>query len=84
MLLATRKSGFYFTVQLSLVQFLDRLGRRGDWRDDSAEILFQSFLQEAVVSSSVMGRDVHSLMIIINNIHQAHFDVGTSSQSCTN
>ena len=28
--------------------------------DDSAEILFQSFLQEALVSSSGMGRDVHS------------------------
>ena len=27
--------------------------------DDSAEILFQSFLQEALVSSSGMGRDVH-------------------------
>ena len=32
-------------------------------RDDSAEILFQSFLQEALVSSSGMGRDVHSLML---------------------
>ena len=29
-------------------------------RDSSAEILFQSFLQEAVVSSSGMGRNVHS------------------------
>ena len=38
--------------QFSLVQFLDRLGRLGDMRDDSAEILFQSFLQEAPVSSS--------------------------------
>ena len=28
--------------------------------DDSAEILFQFFLWEAVVSNSVMGRDVHS------------------------
>ena len=26
------------------VQSLDRLGRQGDMRDDSAEILFQSFL----------------------------------------
>ena len=32
-------------------------------RDDSAEILFQSFLQEALVSSSGMGRNVHSLML---------------------
>ena len=31
--------------------------------DDSAEILFQSFLQEALVSSSGMGRDVHFLEI---------------------
>ena len=28
--------------------------------DDSAEILFQSFLQEALVSISGMGRNVHS------------------------
>ena len=33
-------------------QSLDRLGRRGDMTDDSAGILFQSFLQEALVSSS--------------------------------
>ena len=32
---------------------------------DSAEIFFQSFLQEAVVSSSNMGWDVHSLMLSI-------------------
>ena len=31
-----------------------------DMKDDSAEILFQSFLQEAIVSSSGTGRDVHS------------------------
>ena len=37
----------------------------GDMRDDSAEILFQSFLQEALVSSSGMGRDVHSWMLSI-------------------
>ena len=30
-------------------------------RDDSAEILFQSFLQEAIVGSSGMDRGVHSL-----------------------
>ena len=29
-------------------------------RDDSAEILSKSFLQEALVSSFGMGRDVHS------------------------
>ena len=31
-----------------------------DMRNDSAEILFQSFLQEALVSSSGMGRDVET------------------------
>ena len=49
------------TVQFSSFQTLDRLGRNGDMRDDSAEILFQSFLQEALVSSSSMGRNVLSL-----------------------
>ena len=33
-------------------------------KDDSAEILFPSFLQEAPVSISGMGRDVLSLMFI--------------------
>ena len=47
--------------QFSSVQSFDRLGRWGDMRDDSVDILFQSFLQEAIVSSSGMGRDVHSL-----------------------
>ena len=51
------------SVQFSSVQSLDRLGRRGDMRSDSAEILFQSFLLEALVSSPGMGRDVHSLML---------------------
>ena len=55
------------SVQFSSVQSFDRLGRRGDMRDDSAEILFQSFLQEALVSSSGMGRDVHSLMLSIQH-----------------
>ena len=32
------------------VKSLGRLGHWGDMRDDSAEILFQSFLQEALVS----------------------------------
>ena len=36
-------------------------------RDDSAEIFFQSFMQEALVSSSGMGRDVHSLMMSIHH-----------------
>ena len=34
---------------------LDRLGCRGHMRDDSGEILFQSFLQEAFVSRSGMA-----------------------------
>ena len=54
-------------VQFSSVQSLDRLGRRGDTRDDSAEILLQSFLQEALVSSSGMGRDVYSVMLSIQH-----------------
>ena len=46
--------------QFSSVQSLDHLNHRGDIRDDSAEILLQTFLQEALMSSSGMGRDVHS------------------------
>ena len=34
-------------------------------RDDSAEILLQSFLQKTLVSSFAMGRDVHSLVLSI-------------------
>ena len=49
------------------VQFLNRLCRLGDMRDDSAETLFQAFLQEALVSSSDMGRDVHFLMLSIQH-----------------
>ena len=49
------------------VRSLDRLGRRGGMRDDSAEILFQSFLQEALVGSSGMGRDIHSLILFIQH-----------------
>ena len=55
----------FFWSNDSSVQSLDQLGRRGDMRDDSVEILFQSFLQEALVSSSGMGRDVHTLMLSI-------------------
>ena len=38
-------------------------GGGGGMRDDSAEILFQSFLQEALVSSSGMDRYVHCLTL---------------------
>ena len=53
---------FYIPVEvlLSSVQSTDRLGRRTDMRDDSAEILFQSFLQEVLVSSSGIGKYLHS------------------------
>ena len=57
----------FSSVQFSSVQPLDRLGRRGDIRDDSIEILFQSFLQEAFMSCSDIGRDVHSLMLSIQH-----------------
>ena len=51
----------------SSVQSLDQFGHQGDMRDDSAETLLQPFLQEALVSSSGMGRDVHSLMLSIQH-----------------
>ena len=47
-------------VRFSSVQSLDRSGRQ---EIDSAEILFRSFLQVALVSSSGMGKYVHSLML---------------------
>ena len=53
--------------ELSSVQSLDRVGPFGNMMDDSAEILFQSFLQEARVSSSGIGRDVQSLMLPIQH-----------------
>ena len=51
-----------FATRFSSVKSLDRLGRRRDL-DVSAEIIFQSLLHEAVVSSSGIGRDVHSLAL---------------------
>ena len=39
-----------------VVQSLDRLGRQGHTMDDSAEVLFQSFRQEATVNRFNMGR----------------------------
>ena len=35
-------------------------------RDNSAEIFFQTFLQEALVSSSGMDRDVHTLLDVVH------------------
>ena len=55
------------TVQFSSVQSLSRLDRQEDMRHDSAEIFFQSFLQEALDSSSGMGRDVHSLLLFLQH-----------------
>ena len=53
----------FTSIQFGSVQSFDRLGSQGDMR---AEILFQSFLQEAFVSSSDVDRDVHSLMLSIH------------------
>ena len=53
------------------VQFFHSLnwsGRRGDMRDDSTEILFQSLLRNVIVSSTGIGRDVHSLTLSIKRI----------------
>ena len=47
-------------VQFSSVQSFERLGHWGDIRNDSTQIISQSFLQEALSSSSHMGGDVHS------------------------
>ena len=62
-----RRDGRHKKCWTTSVQFLDRLGHQGDFRDDSAEIDFQSFLREALVSRSGMGRDVHSLTLSIQH-----------------
>ena len=54
-------------TMFSSVQSLDQFSCQRDMWDDSAEILFQSFLQQALVSSSGMGRDVHFLMLSIQH-----------------
>ena len=51
--------------QFSSIKSLDRSegagrGVEGGMRDKSAEILFQSFLHKVIVSSSGIGRNVHS------------------------
>ena len=55
----------------SSVQFSSGPGPIGSFgenvREDSAEILYRSFLQETTVSSAGMGRDVHSLMLPIQH-----------------
>ena len=44
----------------------------GDMTDDFVKIFFQCFLQEATVSSSSMGRDVHSSMLSIQHSSANH------------
>ena len=61
----------HVSVQLCSDQSLDRFGRRGDMRDDSTQILFQPFLQKAIVSSFGMSRDVHTLTLLMLSIQ--HF-----------
>ena len=63
----TNKTKTKLFLPISSVQSLGRLGRQGDTRDNSAEIPFQSFLQEVLVISSGMGRDVQSLMLSIQH-----------------
>ena len=53
--------------EVSSVQSLVWVGQYRNMTDDSAEIVFQSFLQEAHLSSSVMSRDGHSLMLPIQH-----------------
>ena len=50
------------------IQFLDRFIYRRDLRDGSAEIMFQSFLWKAIVSSSGVDTDVHALMLSIQHL----------------
>ena len=56
----------YLSVQFSPVPWIYWVVE-GDIREDSAKILFQSFSQEAIVSSSGTDRDVHSLMLSIQH-----------------
>ena len=53
---------------LSSVRSLNRLGRRGNMTDHSAEIFARSALQAAVMSGSGMGNDVHSLTSPIQHL----------------
>ena len=62
LLTVTGKSGDLLGDTHSLSPLTDGVIRM-DMIDDSAEIIFRCFLQEAVVSRSGVGRDVHSLML---------------------
>ena len=66
-----------YKQRFSSVQSLDRLDRLGDRTDDSAEILLQSFLQEALVSSSGMDRNVRFLRCCPSSISSANHGVAT-------
>ena len=66
-------------LEWSSVQSLDRLGRRGDVGYYSSEVLFQSFLTEALVSGSGMGGNVHSFMLSIR-ISSADYGVAHTLQ----
>ena len=50
-----------------MIQQRSSIGSSGGMRDDSAEILISSYLQEALVSTSGMVRDVHSLKLFIQH-----------------
>ena len=54
------------SVQFSSV--LWPIGSSGVMTDDSPEILFQSFLREAIVSSSGISKDVHCLTLSIKHL----------------
>ena len=49
-------------AQLSSAQSFGGSGHRVDTKDDSAENLFQSFLREAIVSSSGKGRPLFDVV----------------------
>ena len=66
--------------QFSAVQSIDLMSRRRDMRDDPTEILFQSFLQEAIVNISGMGRAVHSLLLSIQHLSLRTQSLGLCSR----
>ena len=63
--LGYRYFSFLYSYSVQISPSTDRVV--GDMRDVSAEILLQSFLQEALVSSSSTCRDAHSFMLSIQH-----------------
>ena len=61
----TLQPGNKTSVQFSPVP--SPTGSSGDMRTDSAEILLQTFLRDALVSSSGMGGYFHSLMFSVQH-----------------